>query len=593
MKKSTTTTTTRSGRTRDAPSAAVASAYYHHHRHHDAASHKNKRQSSPSSSSSSSPPPLRYDFIDAFYGDIEQSLQESSSSADHTNSSSNGAVIPEVSSLAVAAHHGDSQASDSTLPNTASDRHQSSSSSSSSGGKMTAVTPPLPLTSTKQEPATMTPLGLETPPHLKRIQKNMVQKIRAVEPVIRTSLDQVPATQILGYRDYSSASFRDLHPSPRDPTFLQQQQQQRTHDAEPPPSSSSFTTPTPRHHHHSPRRHQHNDRAGVVADAKVATTSTIEQKERDRLRQTRSNRVLFVLALIAVICFAMICAVIILVVLNHLTQKSGDVVDVSNNDESSPSSSGRLFLGPGDNDDDGVHKFNNHGGREPSILPGFSGPTVTSAPSPASATAEMMNDPILSSILNNNPSSSSAASSSSSSSSTASSSCPTTTTTGRPSHPPLAGKKGAALTLREEGSSTGGSWVENLPKLIKLNPYWNYSYEAKRIVQQPADVEFIPMIWSGGGGVTANPDDWLSDTIATHVVPQIHNGQAHRLLAYHEPDRPDGANMSVDEAIQSWRVLRESTAGLLSLISPGAADPGGPVRSSLLLSTTSDGIVYL
>jgi hypothetical protein len=43
-----------------------------------------------------------------------------------------------------------------------------------------------------------------------------------------------------------------------------------------------------------------------------------------------------------------------------------------------------------------------------------------------------------------------------------------------PNVPPLPGKKGIGMTLRPEGSK--GSWVEHLPKIIELNPYWNHCW---------------------------------------------------------------------------------------------------------------------
>ena len=58
--------------------------------------------------------------------------------------------------------------------------------------------------------------------------------------------------------------------------------------------------------------------------------------------------------------------------------------------------------------------------------------------------------------------------------------------------PPLPGKKGACFTLRDEGKE--GSWVENMPKVVALSPYWNYSWGTKRVEAQPDNIEFIPMI---------------------------------------------------------------------------------------------------
>jgi hypothetical protein len=63
-----------------------------------------------------------------------------------------------------------------------------------------------------------------------------------------------------------------------------------------------------------------------------------------------------------------------------------------------------------------------------------------------------------------------------------------------PEPPPLQGKRGVGLTLRDQGKP--GSWVENLPKLIALSPYWNYSWGPKRIDRQPENI------------VSVSPDDW-------------------------------------------------------------------------------------
>jgi hypothetical protein len=49
------------------------------------------------------------------------------------------------------------------------------------------------------------------------------------------------------------------------------------------------------------------------------------------------------------------------------------------------------------------------------------------------------------------------------------------------------------MTLREEGRN--GSWIENIPKIIQLKPYWNFSCGTTRIAAQPADIEFVPMLW--------------------------------------------------------------------------------------------------
>jgi hypothetical protein len=37
--------------------------------------------------------------------------------------------------------------------------------------------------------------------------------------------------------------------------------------------------------------------------------------------------------------------------------------------------------------------------------------------------------------------------------------------------------------------------MENLPKVMKLKPYWSYSWGPARIAQQPKNIEFVPMLW--------------------------------------------------------------------------------------------------
>jgi hypothetical protein len=129
-------------------------------------------------------------------------------------------------------------------------------------------------------------------------------------------------------------------------------------------------------------------------------------------------------------------------------------------------------------------------------------------------------------------------------------------------HPPLPGKRGAAFTLRDEGQN--GSWVENLPKIVKLKPYWNYSWGTKRIAQQPNDIEFIPMLWTG------NNAQGLQSAIVNNLLPQIQSGQAKRLLGFNEPDNPTQANMLVETALSVWPQLEQTN---LPLISPSCWHP--------------------
>lgn len=131
--------------------------------------------------------------------------------------------------------------------------------------------------------------------------------------------------------------------------------------------------------------------------------------------------------------------------------------------------------------------------------------------------------------------------------------------------PPMPGKRGICFTLRDEGKP--GSWVENLPKVIALNPYWNYSWGSKRIAMQPENIEFVPMIWGAWGS------EGLERKIKTDILPQIASGQAKRFLGFNEPDFEKQSNLSVDEVVSYWPVLEKVD---LPLASPSVGHATGP-----------------
>ena len=137
----------------------------------------------------------------------------------------------------------------------------------------------------------------------------------------------------------------------------------------------------------------------------------------------------------------------------------------------------------------------------------------------------------------------------------------------------LPGKKGVGFTLREEGQP--GSWVENLPKVTKLNPYWNYSWGPQRIAQQPNNIEFIPMIWGG------NDADSVKEVIKAHISPQIKKGTVKRVLGFNEPDSDEQSNMEVSVALDRWKALESLK---VPLISPSCALPGSEWMTSFMES---------
>ena len=76
----------------------------------------------------------------------------------------------------------------------------------------------------------------------------------------------------------------------------------------------------------------------------------------------------------------------------------------------------------------------------------------------------------------------------------------------------LPGKRGACRTLRDPAKSQVGTWDDNLPKLAKLQPYWNYSWGADWVPQQTNYInsEFVPMIW----GISKGPTEALDEKAA-------------------------------------------------------------------------------
>lgn len=147
----------------------------------------------------------------------------------------------------------------------------------------------------------------------------------------------------------------------------------------------------------------------------------------------------------------------------------------------------------------------------------------------------------------------------------------------RSSAPLLPGKKGAAFTLRDEGQK--GTWKENLPKVIALRPYWNYSWGSKRIDLQPNDVEFIPMIWCG------NNLERMKQSLETDVINHVKNGTVKRILGFNEPDEKTQSNMSVECALERWPVLQSLG---ISMISPSCAKPAGDWMKSFMARVDAD-----
>lgn len=129
----------------------------------------------------------------------------------------------------------------------------------------------------------------------------------------------------------------------------------------------------------------------------------------------------------------------------------------------------------------------------------------------------------------------------------------------------LPGKKGACFTLRSAGHEAGGTARENLPKIEALEVSWNYSWGTTRVEGQPADIEFVPMVW--GAGNRKRFDERIEQLRADREA-----GLIRRVLAFNEPDKKNQSNLCYQRAIELWPALQSLD---LPLVSPSCANTEG------------------
>lgn len=141
----------------------------------------------------------------------------------------------------------------------------------------------------------------------------------------------------------------------------------------------------------------------------------------------------------------------------------------------------------------------------------------------------------------------------------------------------LPGKRGACQTRRVPGSVQGGTWEVNLPKLAKLQPYWNYSWGAEWIPQQKDFIssEFMPMIWGTSKNTSVTLEEKagnLKKAFAEKIAPCIKDGTVKRVMGFNEPDKEDQSGIPYMEAIELWPLFIELG---VPLVSPTCANPEG------------------
>jgi len=122
-------------------------------------------------------------------------------------------------------------------------------------------------------------------------------------------------------------------------------------------------------------------------------------------------------------------------------------------------------------------------------------------------------------------------------------------------------KKGACFTLRDPATAGNKSnWNDGISKVISLNVGWNYSWGASYVPVQPEGIEFVPMMWGGGG------DPY---TFTANIRTMISENKCKRILGFNEPDGKKQANMSVEKAVSLWPYLESLN---IPLGSPATVD---------------------
>ncbi|MFW6277443.1 MAG: glycoside hydrolase family protein [Prolixibacteraceae bacterium] len=134
---------------------------------------------------------------------------------------------------------------------------------------------------------------------------------------------------------------------------------------------------------------------------------------------------------------------------------------------------------------------------------------------------------------------------------------------------PEIGKKGAAFT------TNGTQWSY---KVSDLKAHWHYSWGSTLSEYEPANVDFVPMIWGYNG---INPEK------VAELKALKEEGKIRYLLGFNEPDGEKQANMTVDQAIEKWPMLEEVG---VPLGSPAPVNPAGEWLQEFMQRAETEGL---
>jgi len=91
-----------------------------------------------------------------------------------------------------------------------------------------------------------------------------------------------------------------------------------------------------------------------------------------------------------------------------------------------------------------------------------------------------------------------------------------------------------------------GIWQRQVGQIKDMNLSWYYNWSPNPLSGVENNVDFVPMIW---GNVTENN--------AAHEWIKSEKYKEHRfLLTFNEPDFPDQANMTPEQAVEAWKYIK-------------------------------------
>jgi len=131
------------------------------------------------------------------------------------------------------------------------------------------------------------------------------------------------------------------------------------------------------------------------------------------------------------------------------------------------------------------------------------------------------------------------------------------------------GKKGVGITLKNPNFSY---------KVSRLKVHWHYSWGSDPSILEPANVDYVPMIWGKWG---------IDEEKVSKLVSLKEEGKVSYLLGFNEPDGEDQANMTVDEAVEKWPLLE---AVGVPLGSPGCVNPTGTWMKDFMERANNTGL---